>query len=204
MQTVTNGATQRATLQHQQEWDVIHIVEPSEAGTVFPHDPTTHQAQKHHFRQIRAEWKKPETVGGNATPPLHSRGSSTPATGSKKSELVPNKEDQNKRCLPHPYPLGGPKEGGNPTPRLHSQGPPTPTAGGKKLSSRPKQRGPKSEVATSPLPSQRTKRGRKYYVTALFSGIPNAKHGEQTLVVVANKGEKNQKCLPQPCLLGGL
>ena len=51
-------------------------------------------------------------------------------------------------------------------------------------------RGAKSEVATSPLPSRGPKRGTKCYITPAFSGIPN-------------KGEQNQKWLPQPCLLGG-
>ena len=51
--------------------------------------------------------------------------------------------------------------------------------------------GAKSEVATSPLPSQGPKRVRKCYVCRAFSGIPNAKHGV-----------RNVKSLPEPCLLG--
>ena len=43
----------------------------------------------------------------------------------------------------------------------------------------PHQRGTKSEVAASPLPSRGPKRGRKCYATPAFSGIPNAKCGEQ-------------------------
>ena len=50
--------------------------------------------------------------GGDATSPLHSRGS-------------PNKRGQNQNWLPHPCLLGGPKEGGNATPPLHSRGSPT-------------------------------------------------------------------------------
>ena len=53
---------------------------------------------------------------------------------------------------------------------------------------RPQQRGTKSEVATSPLPSKWPKRGQNCYVTLAFSGVPN-------------KRERNQKWLPQPCLL---
>ena len=51
-------------------------------------------------------------------------------------------------------------------------------------------RGAKSEVATSPLPSQGPKRARKCYVQPAFSGVPNAKRREQ-----------NQKWLPHPCPL---
>ena len=51
-------------------------------------------------------------------------------------------------------------------------------------------KGTKSEVATSPLPSQGPTRGRKCCITPAFSGIPN-------------KGEQNQKWLPHPCLLKG-
>ena len=54
----------------------------------------------------------------------------------------------------------------------------------------PQQRGPKSEVATSPLPSRGPKRGQKCYITPAFSWVPN-------------KGDQNQKWLPHPCLLGG-
>ena len=53
-------------------------------------------------------------------------------------------------------------------------------------------KGTKSKVVTSPLPSPGPERGRYCYVTTAFSGVPNAKRGEQ-----------NQKCLPHPCLLGG-
>ena len=56
--------------------------------------------------------------------------------------------------------------------------------------SRTPARGTKSEVAASPLPSRGPKRGRNCYVTPAFSGVPNAKRGEQ-----------NQKWLPHPCLL---
>ena len=68
----------------------------------------------------------------------------------------------------------------------------------------PLQRGTKSEVAASTLPSRGPKRGQDCSVTPAFSGIPNAKRGEQKKsVVVPNKGEQNQKWLPHPCLLGG-
>ena len=48
----------------------------------------------------------------------------------------------------------------------------------------PQQRGVNSDVAASPLPSRRPKRGRNCYVTLAFSGVPK-------------KGEQNQKWLPQ-------
>ena len=48
----------------------------------------------------------------------------------------------------------------------------------------PQHRATKSEVATSPLPSRGSKRGRKCYVTPAFLGIPN-------------KGEQNQKWSPK-------
>ena len=51
-------------------------------------------------------------------------------------------------------------------------------------------RGTKSEVAASPPPSRRPKRGWNCDITPAFSGIPN-------------KGERNQKWLPHPYLLGG-
>ena len=56
--------------------------------------------------------------GGNATSPLHSRGS-------------PNKGGQNQKWVPGRYLLGGPKEGGSATSAVHSWGSPTPSAGTK-------------------------------------------------------------------------
>ena len=102
---------------------------------------------------------------------------------------VPNKGEQNRKWLPHPCLLGGPKESGNATSPLHSWGTPTPGAWSK-IRSGPQQRGTKSEVAAPPLPSRGPKKGRKCYITTAFSGV-------------TNKGEQNQKRLPHPCLLGG-
>ena len=79
----------------------------------------------------------------------------------------PKCEEQNRKCLPHPYLLGGPKEGGTTTQPLHSRGSPTPSAR------------KKTELPASPRPSQRPKRGRNCYVTHAFSGVPNAKRGEK-------------------------
>ena len=120
---------------------------------------------------------------------------------------VPNAKHgkQNQKWLPHPCLLEGPTEGGNATSPLHSRRSPTPSAGSKVRSGyltlvllRAQKRakmvrhpckpgfpqrqawGAKSEVAASPLPSWGPKRGRKCYVTLAFSGVPNAKHGEQT------------------------
>ena len=142
--------------------------------------------------------------GRNAVSPLHSPGSPTPSTGSQargaKSEVVPNKGEQNLKWLPHPcllggpkeeflgmatakrgeqnqrwvpHPclLGGPKEGANATSPLHSWGSPTPSAVSK-IKSGPLQRGTKSKVAASPLPSRGPKGGRKCYVTRAFFGVP--------------------------------
>ena len=102
---------------------------------------------------------------------------------------IPNIGDKNKKWLPHPCLLGGPKEGRNATSPLHSPGSPTPSVASK-IRSGPQHRGTKSEVAASPLPSRGPKRGRKCYITRAFLGIPNL-------------GDKNQKWLPHPCLLGG-
>ena len=56
-------------------------------------------------------WWGPQ-VGGNATSPLHSRGS-------------PKKGGQNQNWMPNPCLLGGPQVGGNATSPLHSRGSPT-------------------------------------------------------------------------------
>ena len=82
--------------------------------------------------------------GGNATSPLQPRGS-------------PNIRGQNQKWLPHPCLLGGPQVDGNATSPLHSRG-------------SPKQRGTKSEVGTTPLPSQVPQKGRKCCVTLAFCG----------------------------------
>ena len=186
--------------------------------------------------------------GGNATSPLHSRGSRTRSEGRNigsssqsrqkkigsgcltptllgaqkraemlrhpcivgdpqrqarggKLEVVPNKGEQNWKWLPHPCLLGGPKEDGNAMSPLHSRGSPTPSAG-RKIRSGPQQRGTKLEVAASPLPSWEPRRGRKCYVTPEFSGVPNAKRGEENQKWSPTKGEKKQKWQPYPCLLG--
>ena len=106
-----------------------------------------------------------------------------------KSEVVPNKGEQNQKWMPHRCLLGGPKEGGHATSPLHSRGSPT-TSAGSKIRSGPQQRGTKPKVAASPLPSRGPKRGRKCYVTPAFSRI-------------LNKRKQNQKWLPHRCLLGG-
>ena len=78
---------------------------------------------------------------------------------------IPNKGEQNQKWLPHLCLLGGPKEGGNATSPLHARGSPKPSAGNKIRSG---------------------------YLTLAFSGVCNAKCGEQ-----------KQKWMPHPCLLGG-
>ena len=82
-------------------------------------------------------------------------------------------------------------------------------------------------MAVSPLPSWGPKRGRNHYATPAFSGVPNAKHGEEIRtscltpafsgaqkwaefyitpaflgVPNAKRGEQNQKGVPHPCQLG--
>ena len=122
-----------------------------------------------------------------------------------KSEVVPDKGEQNQKWLPHPCLLTGRKKGGNATPPLYCWRSPTkrskirsgyltrafsggPKEGGNgtspphsreypikwsKTKPGPQQRGTKSEVATSPLPSQGPKEGQNSYVIPAFSGIPN-------------------------------
>ena len=99
-------------------------------------------------------------------------------TSTKKGNTT-NKGEQNQKWLPHTCLLGGPKEGGNATSPLHSRGSPTkgnkirsgcltPAFSGPKRAEvlrhvcvlgNPQQRAPKSEVATSPLPSRGPKEG---------------------------------------------
>ena len=77
-----------------------------------------------------------------------------------KSEVIPNKGEQNQNALPHLCLLGAPKEGRNATSPLHSRGSRTPSTGNK-IRNGPQQRGTKVEGTAAPL------------------GIPNAKRGEQ-------------------------
>ena len=82
----------------------------------------------------------------------------------------------------------------------------------------PQQKGKNSEVAASPLPCREPKRGRKCYVTPPFSGIPNAKCGEQNEKWSPTKGNeiryayltlafwgalKRTEPLCHPCILRG-
>ena len=102
--------------------------------------------------------------------------------------MVPNKGEQNWKCLPHPCLLGCPKEGGM---LRHPC-----------ILGDPQHKGTKLKVATSPLPSQGPKRGRKMLHHTCILGDPQRQAREAKLAVVPNKGEQNQKCLPHPCLLG--
>ena len=95
-----------------------------------------------------------------------------------KSEVFPNKGGNKKTFPPHPCLLGGPKRGGNGTSPLHSWGSPAPSAG-RKIRSVPQQRGKQAKVGASTLPSRGPKRGQKCYLTPAFSGVPNAKRGEE-------------------------
>ena len=89
---------------------------------------------------------------------------------------VPNKGEQNQDCLLQPCLLGGPKVGGSSMSPLHSRGSPT--------------KWNKIRIGCLSHAFSGAKSGRKCYVNPAFSGVPN-------------KGEQNQNCLPQPCLLGG-
>ena len=198
--------------------------------------------------------------GGNATSPLHSRGSATPSVGSKirsgpqqrgtksevaasplpspwaqkraemlrhpyilgdpqrqarrvESEVVLNKWEQNLKWLPHPafsgaqkrvemlrhpYILGDPQRQrrGVKSEQVPNKGeqnqkwlPNTCPLGD------PKEGG----SATSPMHSGRPKRGRKCYVTPSFSGVHNAKRGEQNQKWSPTKGNKIRSgCLTLP------
>ena len=158
--------------------------------------------------------------GGNATPPLHSRG-------------VPNKGEQNQNSLPHLCFLGGPKEGGNATSPLHSRG--SPTKGEQNQNSLPHPRllgaQKRAEMLWAPAvsvipnarrreqnqkwsPTKRKKissgpqqRGTKSEVATspVFSWGP--KRGQECYVTpafsgVPNKGQQSENWLPHPCLVG--
>ena len=146
-------------------------------------------------RRTKSQW---------AASPLPSRGSPTPSAGRKKNQKwSPTKGNKIRSGCLTPAFSGAQKRAemlGLPC----TPGDPQRQARGAKNRDGPLQRGTKSEVAASTLPSRGPKRGQDCYVVLAFSGIPNAKRGQQKkLVVVPNKGEQNQKWLPHPCLLGG-
>ena len=62
-------------------------------------------------------------------------------------------------------------------------------------------------MAASPLPSRGPKRGQNCYVTPLFSGVPNAKHGEKfrsgCLTPAFSGAQKRAELLRNPSILGG-
>ena len=153
-------------------------------------------------------------VGGNATSPLHSRGSPRPggqnpnwwgphlcghATSPPHSRGSPKRGGQNQN-------LWGPQVGGNATSPLHSWGSPKtretnqnwwgPQVGGKATSpphsrGSPKSRGTKSELVG---PTS----GRKGYITPAFSGVPKVK-GDKIRIGGAHKWAD---MLHHPCILG--
>ena len=118
------------------------------------------------------------------------RGPQRQARGAK-SEVVPNKGEQNQKRLPHPCLLGGPKEGGNATSPLHSWG--FPTKGNKIRTG-----------CLTPLTSRGPKKARKCYVTPAFSGVAQRHARGAKSEVVPNKEEQNQKWLAHTCLLDSL
>ena len=116
---------------------------------------------------------------------------------------IPNIGDKNKKWLPHPCLLGGPKEGQNATSPVHSLGSPTPSVASK-IRSGPQHRGTKLKVAASPLPSRGPKRGRKCYITPAFLGIPNIgdKVKSGCLTLAFSGAQKRAEMLRHPCILG--
>ena len=100
---------------------------------------------------------------------------------------------ENQNWLPHPYLLGGAQMGGKATSPLHSQGSRT--------------KGTKLELVASALPSRKRTNGRKCYVTPAFSGVPNAKRGEQNQEWLPNPAfsgaQTRVEMLHHPCILGG-
>ena len=119
--------------------------------------------------------------------------------GHKKAEMLcipcilrgPQTRGQNHKGLPHPYLLGGPPVGQKATQPLHSQGSPN--------------KGTKSEVATSPLPSEWSARRQKCYVFPAFSGVP--KQGDKMtrgrLTPTFSGAHKRAEVLRNPCILRG-
>ena len=87
---------------------------------------------------------------------------------------IPNIGEQNRKWLPQPCLLRGPKKGGNAMSPLHSRGSPTPRAGSE-IRNGPQHGGTKSKLVVGPLPSGGPKRGRKCYVTLALWRIPNTK-----------------------------
>ena len=95
--------------------------------------------------------------------------------------------------LPHPC-LRGPEKGGSATQPVHARGSPTPSVGRK------------SEVATSSMTSGGPRRGRKCYVTAAFSELPNDKRWKKIrpgyLIPALSGAQKRVELLGNPCILG--
>ena len=125
-------------------------------------------------------------VNGNATSPLHSRGSRTKGRKSKRAQ-------KRAEMLHHPFILGAPQ-----------------------------QRGTRSELASSTVPFQGHKSGRKCYVTPAFSGSPKKgdkikagpKEGGNATSPLHSRGsptkrkkfkraQKRAEMLHHPCILGG-
>ena len=139
-------------------------------------------------------------MGGNATSPLHTRGS--PKQRGTKSEVAASP-------LPSRRTTSGRKCYGTPA-----------------FSGTRKQRGTKSEVGTSPLPSWGATSGRQCYLTLKYSVIPKTKRDKiksgyltyalsgahawaevlrQSCILgdPQKQGGQNQKWQPHTCLLGG-
>ena len=179
----------------------------------------------HKGGQIKAGPKE----GGNATSPLHSRGSPTKGTNQSRPKRgrncyitpafsgVPNKGGQNQNWLPQSYLLGGPKEGGNATSPLHSWGSPTKGTNQSRPKRRrncyitaafsgvPKHRGTKSELAASILPSGGPKAGRNATSPLHSRGSPTREDNIRIgyLNLAFSGAQKRAEMLRHPYILGG-
>ena len=141
--------------------------------------------------------------GGNATSPLHSRGSPTPSAGSKirsgpqqratKSEVAASRlpspgPKRVRKCYVTPA-FSGPKRGRKCylTPAI--SGIPNKAEQNQKWSPT---KGNKYRSGCLILPSRWPKRGRKCYITPPLSGIPNAKRGELNQDGPQHRGTKSE------------
>ena len=124
----------------------------------------------------------------NATSPLQSGRSTTPSTGSKKSQVVPNKGVQNKKWLPHNCLLGGPNKAGNATSPLRPRGSPTPSTGSKKPERVPN----KGEQNQHWLP----------HGCLLGGQIRLEMLSHPYILGIPNTGEQHQSWLPHSFILG--
>ena len=128
--------------------------------------------------------------GGNATSPLHSRGSPTPSAG-RKIRSGPQQRKIKLEVAASPLPSQGPKRGRKcyVTPKF--SGIPNAKRREEKQKWSPMKGSKKTEMAASPLPSRGIRRGRKCYVTPCILGGPQRQARGGKSEVLANKGGQN-------------